>query len=201
MGRRKKFENRLEIIVETAARLFLEQGFENTTMEMVAKESNMGKATLYTEFKSKEDLMSAVIERYMQQSNQKIRDKIDGAKGKYLPVLQDILLDRVLTLYDRVNRHFHSAEILMATRQGMHDRSKIKQQRDEERRLIANLLERAAQQGEIAPCESYLQLARLMRKALAGLYPPNVFDIARDEFGQDAGEVISIFLSGLTRPR
>ena len=54
-------EARREEIISTATRLFGELGLHTTTMEQIAKELKMSKLTLYSRFKDKEEIFSAVI--------------------------------------------------------------------------------------------------------------------------------------------
>jgi TetR/AcrR family transcriptional repressor of mexJK operon len=60
--REKSKANRRTAIIEIAQRSFFEKGFENTTMSDIAKEMGGSKGTLWTYFKSKEELISAVLE-------------------------------------------------------------------------------------------------------------------------------------------
>lgn len=50
------------MLVDVARQLFAKNGFENTTMNDIALTSNRGRRTLYTYFKSKEDIYYAVIQ-------------------------------------------------------------------------------------------------------------------------------------------
>ncbi len=50
------------IFIDVARKLFAEKGMENTTMNDIAKEAQKGRRTLYTYFKSKDDIYYAVIE-------------------------------------------------------------------------------------------------------------------------------------------
>ena len=49
-------------LIDVARRLFARHGVDNTTMNDVAVASKKGRRTLYTYFKSKEALYSAVVE-------------------------------------------------------------------------------------------------------------------------------------------
>lgn len=49
-------------LVDVARQLFAKNGMENTTMNDIALASGKGRRTLYTYFKSKEDIYYAVIE-------------------------------------------------------------------------------------------------------------------------------------------
>ena len=50
-----------QLLVDEARQLFAKYGFENTTMNDIAEASGKGRRTLYTYFKSKEEVYSAVI--------------------------------------------------------------------------------------------------------------------------------------------
>lgn len=60
MARVRTEEKRREIVA-VAAQLFEEHGFERTSMSMIADRLGGSKATLYGYFKSKEELLSAVL--------------------------------------------------------------------------------------------------------------------------------------------
>jgi TetR/AcrR family transcriptional repressor of mexJK operon len=52
-----------ERLVEIAARMFMERGFEATTIDAVAEEASIGKATLYARYRDKGALFAAVLRR------------------------------------------------------------------------------------------------------------------------------------------
>ena len=49
------------LLIDVARQLFARKGFENTTMNDIAEASGKGRRTLYTYFKSKDEVYSAVI--------------------------------------------------------------------------------------------------------------------------------------------
>lgn len=55
-------ERRLEII-ETAERLFRELGFANCSVDLIIREIGVAKGTFYYYFKSKEDILGAIVDR------------------------------------------------------------------------------------------------------------------------------------------
>jgi AcrR family transcriptional regulator len=59
---RKKTETRRAAIIKAAADAFLELGYEKTSMSLIAERLGGSKATLYSYFKSKEELMLAVLD-------------------------------------------------------------------------------------------------------------------------------------------
>lgn len=52
---------RLELIRGAGARVFARHGFDVATMEMVAKEAELGKATLYYYFETKQQLFTDIV--------------------------------------------------------------------------------------------------------------------------------------------
>jgi AcrR family transcriptional regulator len=59
-----------EILVDVARQLFAKMGVGNTTMNDIAQASRKGRRTLYTYFKSKNDIYLAVIESELEQLQQ-----------------------------------------------------------------------------------------------------------------------------------
>jgi TetR/AcrR family transcriptional repressor of mexJK operon len=57
-------ERKQEAIKAAAKELFLQHGYANTTMEMVAAQANVSIMTLYRHFRSKDILFQAVIQRF-----------------------------------------------------------------------------------------------------------------------------------------
>ena len=58
---RAKSETRRQAILDAAAQVFQETGFERTTMAAICERLGYSKATLYNYFPSKETLFSAVV--------------------------------------------------------------------------------------------------------------------------------------------
>ena len=56
----RETELRQKIILEAAENLFLSEGYDGTTMDQIAEESEFSKGTLYNYFKSKEELYLAI---------------------------------------------------------------------------------------------------------------------------------------------
>lgn len=60
--RADEVEARLEDLKHTAGRLFLEKGFANVSLEMIAREARVAVRTLYTKFGGKNGLLSALLQ-------------------------------------------------------------------------------------------------------------------------------------------
>lgn len=66
MGRNKYPEQTVEKIIITAARLFSEKGYEQTSIQDILDALKLSKGGLYHHFKSKEEILEAVIQKRAQ---------------------------------------------------------------------------------------------------------------------------------------
>jgi AcrR family transcriptional regulator len=65
---------REDAIIQTASRLLADKGFEAMTVDEVAADVGIAKASLYKHFSSKEDLAAAAMVRVMQRAQSYLRD-------------------------------------------------------------------------------------------------------------------------------
>ena len=63
MNKRSKNETKRQQILSSAIDLFTEQGFAATSMDLIAKNADVSKQTVYSHFGSKDELFAASIER------------------------------------------------------------------------------------------------------------------------------------------
>ena len=54
----------IDTILTVSERLFLEKGYEKTTTQEIVSETGLSKGTLFHHFKSKEDILTAVLDRH-----------------------------------------------------------------------------------------------------------------------------------------
>jgi AcrR family transcriptional regulator len=73
--------------VDVARQLFAKNGMENTTMNDIALASKKGRRTLYTYFKSKEDIYYAVIEGELE----RLSDKLDEVASRKIPPQEKVI--------------------------------------------------------------------------------------------------------------
>ena len=59
----KRKNNNKNEIVDAAERLFFSKGYDNSTMDEIAKEAGYTKRTLYSYFTSKEEIYEKIVER------------------------------------------------------------------------------------------------------------------------------------------
>jgi AcrR family transcriptional regulator len=84
-------------IVDMASQLFLSRGYENTSVNMIVEQLGVAKGTFYHYFKSKEDILEAVLENYINQYVENINAFLEvspiNAYEKLMFVMKNILSD------------------------------------------------------------------------------------------------------------
>lgn len=85
----KEAKERRNEILDVAERLFATKGFDNTSTNDILDEVGIARGTLYYHFKSKEDILDAMIERI---SNRLVAKAKTIAGKKEIPVLQRLTM-------------------------------------------------------------------------------------------------------------
>lgn len=83
--------SRKQSLLETALTLFIEQGFANTTIQMILDHSGVSKGTFYKFFNSKEDCLYSILNQRMQEDIL-IRKELED---KHYPSDFDLLVDQI----------------------------------------------------------------------------------------------------------
>ena len=81
----KEAEERKNEILDVAERLFCAKGFDNTSTNDILQEIGIARGTLYYHFKSKEDILDAMIQRL---TNQLLTKASQIALDESIPVLE-----------------------------------------------------------------------------------------------------------------
>ena len=81
-----------QLLVDVARQLFAKNGVANTTMNDIALASKKGRRTLYTYFKSKDDIYYAVIESELE----RLSDKLDEVAARKMSP-QDKIIELIYT--------------------------------------------------------------------------------------------------------
>lgn len=85
----KEAEERRNEILDVAEKLFGTKGFDNTSTNDILKEVGIARGTLYYHFKSKEDILDAMIERI---SSQLVARAKEISGHKEIPLLQRLTM-------------------------------------------------------------------------------------------------------------
>jgi len=85
MARKNNPQQTKENILSVSTKLFLEKGYDQTSMQDIVAALGMSKGAIFHHFKSKEDIFDAVIDRqydYAEQEMQQWMDETVGLSGK-----------------------------------------------------------------------------------------------------------------------
>ena len=81
----KSADERKGEILDVAEQLFAEKGFDNASTNDIIKKIGIARGTLYHHFKSKEEILDAIVERMMNDSIARARAII---KDKTIPIFE-----------------------------------------------------------------------------------------------------------------
>ena len=118
----KKPQERKAEIIDAAHDLFQQKGYDIVTMQDVMNQLGIAKGTIYHYFRSKEELLEAVIEKISEEMIHKMRTIVEQAKGSALEKLEALVEagrleagSRVLdALHKQGNESMHT-RLLVAT--------------------------------------------------------------------------------------
>ncbi|WP_028042863.1 TetR/AcrR family transcriptional regulator [Candidatus Stoquefichus massiliensis] len=114
MARNKHPEETLEKIIATATQLFMEKGYEQTSIQDILNTMNLSKGGLYHHFKSKEEILEAVMQKRTQYVIDRLYDLIqnttaENTKEKLKKILYHLVTDTQTQAFDTVlSSHIHS---------------------------------------------------------------------------------------------
>lgn len=104
----KEAEVRKNEILDAAAKLFAEKGFDGTSTNDILTSVGIAKGTLYHHFKSKEDIMDALIERH---TDLMLAEAAQTAADKSIPV-QERMVRTVMTLHVEDTNHTGGSQMI-----------------------------------------------------------------------------------------
>ena len=97
----KKAEERRDDIIEAAGELFLVKGYDRTSMSDVMARLHIAKGTIYHYFKSKEELLDAVLDSLANALAQQMQQICDQSQGNALERLRYLILKSAADSHDR----------------------------------------------------------------------------------------------------
>jgi TetR/AcrR family transcriptional regulator len=142
--------DRKKLILEAAAKSFSLYGYKATTMDQVAKLANVGKGTIYTFFKTKEELFEDIINSLIAD----IRFEVESALDETSPILENVnnVLARVHAF-----RESHQLTIkLIQEERDMGTQTVVEAMQRVEQSIIQYMkviIQKAINKGEIKACD------------------------------------------------
>lgn len=80
--------NKKEFILDTAEKMFVEQGFDQTSIAQILDATQIARGTLYYYFTSKEEIMDAIIERWISRAFEQMHTWVER---KELSILERLM--------------------------------------------------------------------------------------------------------------
>jgi AcrR family transcriptional regulator len=107
MSRKENAKETIERIIAVSTRLFLEKGYERTSMQDFVDALGLSKGGVFHHFKSKEDILNAVLDRqsdYTEQRYQKLIEEMEGFNGreKTMAIFEKNLTDTKIRAFDNI---------------------------------------------------------------------------------------------------
>jgi len=96
----ERSRRRFEAILDAAAEVFAETGFDAATMEQIAERADTSVGSIYQFFPNKLALFRAVAERVIETSGETFQDVFAGAAGLHWSELLDRAVDAFARLYE-----------------------------------------------------------------------------------------------------
>ena len=78
----KEHDERKNEIIETAAALFEQKGYEHCSVNDILNAIGIAKGTFYHYFKSKEEVLDAVVGRVTEQMLEQVREEVCTAESQ-----------------------------------------------------------------------------------------------------------------------
>ena len=116
----KKGERRKNELIKIAYKKFLENGYEQTSVDEIIEEAQIAKGTYYYYFQSKEQMLEEVVEMMMAKGSERaaevlksdlsVPEKIVGIMLAYRPMADELIIRDTLNrpenilLHDRINK-------------------------------------------------------------------------------------------------
>ncbi len=156
--------DRKQSIIEAAEKCFTQYGFKATTMDQTAKMAHVGKGTIYTFFKNKEELFKAIIDQFILQMSQ-IADQAINLEDTF----DENLHRSLFGMLDFRKKHQLTLKLTQEVREI--GTPEAQEALDRLERTILNFLEghliKAMENGDISPCEPELTAFIMLKLYIA----------------------------------
>lgn len=128
MAKNNSKEHTRERIINSAKKLFAEQGYQKTTIVDISKQAGLSEAALYEYFQGKEDLLHMIPHLWLSELLRDLEDQLFGIQGainklrKYLwwymrRVEQSPLDAKIVYLFLKTNSNFMTTDVYSNVKQ------------------------------------------------------------------------------------
>ena len=122
MGNKVSKENTKNRIIESAKKLFADQGYQKTTVVDISRQAGLSEAALYDYFQGKEDLLLTIPDLWVSELIGDLKEQLFGIKGSinklrkflwwYFRRIEEAPLDaKIVYLFLKTNANFMKTEV------------------------------------------------------------------------------------------
>ncbi len=190
-------------VIDAAARLFAEHGFDDVTMAEIAQEADVARATVFNYFGSKHALIEAITEGVLD-FYRVMLDEALANDATPTPMLMRQLCDEMAKGIESQRRLFRSVFREIARIQLGLDAGEVSQRANEEaRQRLVRLVERGQERGELNKELSADALAQAFHSLTNGTITNWLYDDPTRPLSVRLRDAAEVFLSPveLSRPR
>ncbi|MDP1418325.1 TetR/AcrR family transcriptional regulator [Peribacillus simplex] len=177
--------DRKKLILEAATKSFSLFGYKATTMDQVAKIANVGKGTIYTFYKNKEELFKEIVQRMIEEMKYEAEQSLDDQLSFF-----ENLHRAVYRILEFRQEHQLSLKLLQEERE-IGTPAVQEMVNEMEEAIVSYIKEKlkiAIDKGYIQPCDPEIT-AFLMLK----MYLALIFDWERNHDPLEKAEIAELF--------
>ncbi|GAA1378458.1 TetR/AcrR family transcriptional regulator [Peribacillus frigoritolerans] len=177
--------DRKKLILEAATKSFSLFGYKATTMDQVAKIANVGKGTIYTFYKNKEELFKEIVQRMIEEMKYEAEQSLDDQLSFF-----ENLHRAVYRILEFRQEHQLSLKLLQEERE-IGTPAVQENVYEMEEAIVSYIKEKlkiAIDKGDIQPCDPEIT-AFLMLK----MYLALIFDWERNHAPLEKEEIAELF--------
>lgn len=177
--------DRKQLIIEAATKSFSLFGYKATTMDQVAKIANVGKGTIYTFFKNKEELFDEIISSLISEMKQAADETIDPSLSFHENAHRGLY-----KLLEFRRKHQLTIKLFQENKE-MGTPAVMEVMEKLEEAIITDLKEKISvtiEKGEIKPCDPELTAFVMLK-----LYVALIFDWEKRHKPLEKEEIAKLF--------
>lgn len=188
-------ETRIAQILDAAMEVFAQSGFAQARMDDIAAEAGVAKGTLYLYFKSKDDLIYGLLERFYQRAMAPLPAllAVEGSASERLRLIARLAAAEAQNMLQTmsITLEFYAAAIRQETIQEF-----LKEYFAQSREMLADLIRQGIDDGEFRPVDADV-VALTLGAAFEGLGLFWMVDPESVDWERHTLLALDLFLDGL----
>lgn len=187
---------RRSALLESARRVFGRAGFENATMEAIAKAADVAKGTIYLYYPSKRAIYDAAIQGCMAELEELTRARVEAA-GSLRDAITTVVATR-LEFFQRQQDFFrmYIAEIGRSLAQPKAARTRYVTRLDRQTQILERAIERAVARGEVRTVDP-AATAQAVFDMTRGFVARHLLEQGRQDPARDVEFLTNLIWTGL----